>query len=267
MIVILSYFHTKIGPSIFYSFPKIQVNKEVQDRIFDLMNQPKKEEFLTQSFESLKLLNYYFQIYSEWARGKKEMLMLSIMTNQQIPIEIEENISNSGKKFSEKMQSNEEIFTGFHIKDLNDYDDTDQERIRKNDSLIKDWVQDLYWEILDNTRKISEEKKITLLLNDRYIFESLEKMSREVKKISRAIDLSEDSLKKNINIRDAVSNLNEIIDDLYEGYIEKMTNVDIEDENSLFSIEEGVDTDAQKSKKELLRVLEGEVNRKEINEE
>ena len=266
-IVILSYFHARIGPSIFYSFPKTQVDEEVADRIYELMNQPKKEEFLTQSFESLKLLNYYFQIHSDWARGNEEMLMLSIMTTQQVSPEIEETISNLGKKFSEKMQSNEDIFTGFHIKELNNYNESDKERIRKNDTLIKGGVQDLYWEILEDTRKISEEEKITLLLDDRYIFESLEKMSREVKKISKEISLSEDSRKMNSNIRDSVSNLNKIIDDLYEGYIEKMTELDIEDENGLFSTEEELDIDAQKSKKELIRVLEGEVNGKKVREE
>jgi len=30
---------------------------------------------------------------------------------------------------------------------LNNYDEIDKERIRKNEALIKKWVQDLYWEI------------------------------------------------------------------------------------------------------------------------
>jgi len=258
MIVILSYFHTRIGPSIFYSFPKTQVDEEIAERIYEVMNQPKKEEFLTQSYESLKLLNYYFQIHSDWARGKEEMLMLSIMTTQQISPEIEETISNLSKKFSEKMQSNKDIFTGFHIKELNNYDESDKEHIRKNDFLIKEWVQDLYWIILEDTRKVSEEEKLTLISDDRYIFEALEKMSREVKIISKEISESEDSLKANSNIRTAISNLNEMINDLNDGYIEKMTNLDIENENGVFSTEEEVDIDIQKSKEELIRILEGE---------
>jgi len=239
------------------------LDKEISVRIFDIMDQPNKEEFLTQTFENFKLLNYYFQISSDWARGSKEMAMLSILTSQQISTEIEENLSNLCKKFSEKMQSNEGIYTGFHIKELNSYDEIDQERIRKNNLLIKDWVQELYWEILEITRKISEEEKITVLLDDRYIFESLEKMSREVKKISKEIDLSEDSVKKNLNIRNAISNLNNIIDDLYEGYIEKMTEINFELEQGVFSPEEELDTDTQKIKKELLQTLIGEFNEKE----
>ena len=41
-----------------------------------------------------------------------------------------------------------------------------------------------------------------------------------------------------------------------------MTGVDIEEENGLFSDDEEIDSDTQKSKKELILLLEGEVNRK-----
>lgn len=225
------------------------------------MDQPSKEEFLTQTFENLKLLNYYFQIYSDWARGRKEMVMVSILIYQQISPEIEENISDLCKDFSEKMQTTEEIFTGLHRKDLNNYNGDDKERIRKNEFLIKSWLRELYWEILEVMRKISEEEKITLLLDDRYIFESLEAMSRELKKITEEINLNEESLKKNTTIRRSISNLSQIINDLNEGYIEKMTNIDIESE---FTGEEELDIDIQKSKKEFLRVLEGEFK---INDE
>ena len=261
MIVILSYFHTKIGPLIFYSFPQTQLDKEILERIYDVMDQPNKEEFSTHSFENIKLLNYFFEVDSDWARGKKEMVMVSIVINYQISSEIEEIISLLCKKFSEKMQSKEDIFTGFHIKNLDNHDDIDQERIIKNDSIIKDWVQDLYWKLLEDTRKKSEERKITLLLNDRYIFESLEGMSKELKTISREISLSKNLVKENSEINKSISNLNKIIDDLYQGYIEKMTVIDIEDENDWYYTEEELGADIQKRKKELIRVLEGEVTR------
>ena len=118
---------------------------------------------------------------------------------------------------------------------------------------------------MEESRKKSEEEKITVLLNDRYIFESLEKMSGELKNISKEIEIgsSNKSLNSNINIKNSILNLNKIIDDLYGGYIEKMTVLDIENENGLFSAEEDMDADIQKSKKELIQLLEGEVNRKE----
>ena len=160
------------------------------------------------------------------------------------------------------MQSNEDIFTGFHLKELNKYNEDDKERIRTSEGLIKEWVKDLYWEILEETRKKSEEEKITVLLNDRYIFESLEKMSGELKNISREIN-SSDSLKTNLNVRNSISRLNKVIDDLYSGYIEKMSEIDIENENGLFPTEEDEDSDIKKSKKEkLLQLLEDEISGK-----
>jgi hypothetical protein len=229
------------------------------------MNQPKREEFLMQSVENLRLLNYYFQVNSDWARGKEEMLMLSIMINKKISPEIEGTISALCKNFSEKMQSNEDIFTGFHIKELDNFDEIDKLRIKKNNSIIRDWVQDLYWEILEDTRKVSEEEILTSVLDERYIFESLEEMSKEVKKISKEINLSKNSLKRNSNIKDSILKLNKIIDDLYEGYIERMTVLDIESENGFLSPNE--DLDIEKRKKELLSVLEGEVSGTEIGED
>lgn len=43
-----------------------------------------------------------------------------------------------------------------YIKDLNSFDDNDKEIIVKNEALIKKWVQDLYWEIAEETRDESD---------------------------------------------------------------------------------------------------------------
>ncbi|UCC19948.1 MAG: hypothetical protein JSV62_01325, partial [Promethearchaeota archaeon] len=140
-------------------------------------------------------------------------------------------------------------------------DHHDKDLIKKNDYLIRSWVRDLYWDILDVIRRISEEEIITSLLDDRYIFESLEEMSRALKEITEEISLNEDSLKNNPKIRKSISKLNKIIDDLNEGFIEKMTNVNIESD---FSGEEEFDIEIQTNKKAFLRALEEEFG---INEE
>ncbi|MFX0083561.1 MAG: hypothetical protein ACFE94_17575 [Candidatus Hodarchaeota archaeon] len=263
MIVILSYFHTRIGTSVFYSFPETPLDKEITVRLYDIMTQQNEEEFFIHSFKNLKILNFYYQIPSEWARGKKEMVMISIIINQQISLEIEESISLLCKNFSEKMQFNEEIYTGFYTYELNKHDEIDKKRIIENENLIKQSVQDLYWEIVEETRKKSEEQKITLLLNDRYIFESLEKMSRELKIISREINSYENPPKANSNIKNSISNLNKIIDDLYEGFIEKMSSLDLENQEDLFPPDEEMDVEIKKSKEELLQVLQGEIDGEE----
>lgn len=175
--VTLSYFHRKIGPLIFYSYPKDTLEKELEVKIANIMDQQYNEGFFTHSFENLKSLNYYFEIHSDWARGNKEMLMFSIILDQQIAPSIEEIIANLCTEFSESLQSNEEIFTGFYINEK-DYHEEDVEKITKNNSLIKAWVKNFYWRIMEETREKTEEQKIAILINNQHIFKTLEKLSK-----------------------------------------------------------------------------------------
>ncbi len=224
------------------------------------MTQQKGEEFFMHSFEELKFFNYYFQIPSDWARGFREMLMVSIIIYHQITPEIEESIAYLCRKFAEMMLSNEDVYTGFYINELNNYDDIDKEKIKRNERLIKDEIRELYWETIEEMRKKSEEQKLTQLENDRYIFESLEQMSSELKIISKEIESSENSLKTNPNVKGSISNLNKIINDLYGGFIEKMTILDFEEENDLLATNDELEIDNQERRKELLKLLEGEVS-------
>ena len=176
--VALSYFHRKIGPLVFYSYPEDMLDKDLSLKIANIMDQQFSEGFFTHSFENLKSMNYYFEIHSDWARGNKEMLMVSIILDQQITLEVEEKISILCNEFSEQLQSNEEIFTAFYINDINNFDEDDQENIVKNESLIKLWVNNLYWNIIEYTREKTEEEKIGFLLKDKHIFKTLEKLSK-----------------------------------------------------------------------------------------
>ena len=176
-IVTLSYFHRKIGPLVFYSYPKNILDAALSVKIANIMDQQFNEGFFTHSFENLKSMNYYFEIHSDWARGNKEMLMVSIIIDQQILPEIEERISVLSSEFAGRLQANEEIFTAFYINDKNNFDENDQENIIKNDSLIKAWVNNLYWVIIEDTREKTEEEKIAILFIDRHIFQTLERLS------------------------------------------------------------------------------------------
>ncbi len=177
-IVALSYFHRKIGPLVFYSYPEDILERDLSIKIANIMDQQFSEGFFTHSFENLKSLNYYFEIHSDWARGNTEMLMVSIILDQQIPVEIEEKIAILCTEFSEQLQSNEEIYTAFYINDVNNFDEEDQESIIKNESLIKAWLTNLYWAILEDTREKTEEEEIAILLNDKHIFKTIEKLSK-----------------------------------------------------------------------------------------
>jgi hypothetical protein len=185
------------------------------------------------------------------------------MFNQQISPEIEEWISILSKEFSDKMQSNEEIYKGFYKSELKNYEEKDQDKILEIHELIEQWIKDLYWDTVEDTRRKSEEEKLTLLLNDRYIFESLERMAGNLKIISELIQNTDTPLKTNTEINSSLANLDNTIDELYEGFIAKMSMLDLESDNDLFLAEEELDIDDEEKKKELLRVLEGEVSNTE----
>lgn len=176
-IVAISYFHRKIGPLVFYSLPKNSLDKDLSAKISNIMDQQFNEGFFTHSFENLKSMNYYFEIHSDWARGNNEMLMVSTVLDQQISPEIEEKISDLCIEFSEQLKSNEEIYTAFYINDLN-YHENEKEIIVKNEALIKAWLNNLYWTIIEDTREKTEEEKIAILLNDKHIFDTLEMLSK-----------------------------------------------------------------------------------------
>ncbi|MFX1447294.1 MAG: hypothetical protein ACFFCG_04085, partial [Promethearchaeota archaeon] len=109
-IVALSYFHRKIGPLVFYSYPENMLDEQLSARIANIMDQTVSEGFFTHSFEKNSSNNYYFEIHSDWARGNKEMLMVSIIFDQQINPEIEQSVNLLCTEFLEKLLSNEEIY-------------------------------------------------------------------------------------------------------------------------------------------------------------
>ncbi|MFX0031025.1 MAG: zinc ribbon domain-containing protein [Candidatus Hermodarchaeota archaeon] len=176
-IVALSYFHRKIGPLVFYSYPKDMLERGLSLKIANIMDQQFSEGFFTHIIENLKSLNYYFEIHSDWARGNKEMLMVSTILNQRVSTEAEDKISALCTKFSKQLLSNEEIYTAFYINDINNFDEEDQENIRKNEALIKTLVENLYWVIIEDIREKTEEEELAILLNDKHIFMTLEKLS------------------------------------------------------------------------------------------
>ncbi|TFG02849.1 MAG: hypothetical protein EU542_03905 [Promethearchaeota archaeon] len=177
-ILTLSYFHRKIGPLVVYSYPENLIEEDLSVRIANIMDQQFSEGFFTHSFEKLNSMNYYFEIHSDWARGNKEMLMVSLIISHQITSEMERSVLNLFKEFSERLQSNEEIFMAFYINDLNNFNEKDRSNIEKNDTLIKLWVKELYWAAIESTRERTEEENIALLMNKKHIFLTLKKLSR-----------------------------------------------------------------------------------------
>lgn len=177
-IVALSYFHRKIGPIVFYAFPKQELDDQLAARIANIMDQTVSEGFFTLTFEDKLSMNFYFEIHSDWARGNNEMVMVSLVFDHQISTEMEQNLMNLCADFCSKLQSNEEIYTAFYISDINNMEEEEKNLIVKNNELVKIWVKELYWATLEETREKSEEEKIATLLNKRHIFLTLRKLSK-----------------------------------------------------------------------------------------
>jgi len=177
-IVALSYFHRKIGPIVFYAFPKQELDDQLSARIANIMDQTVSEGFFTLSFEDKLSMNFYFEIHSDWARGNNEMVMVSLIFDHQISAEMEQNLMNLCAEFCSKLQSNEEIYTAFYISDINNMDEDDKSLIIKNNEVVKGLVKELYWATIEETREKSEEEKIATLLNKRHVFLTLRKLSK-----------------------------------------------------------------------------------------
>lgn len=73
-----------------------------------------KKGFFIHSFENYKTANFYFEVPSEWARGKREMAMISVVFNHD---EIDEQIFRIPlSEFVIELLSNKDIYKGFYMK-------------------------------------------------------------------------------------------------------------------------------------------------------
>mgnify|MGYP006277517897 CR=1 FL=1 len=178
MISCLSYFHRKIGPLVFYSYPENMLDDKLSTRIANIMDQQFTEGFFTHSFKEIITMNYYFEIQSDWARGNYDMLMISFIFNQQVNPEIEEKIRDLCVDFAEKLKSDVDMYTAFHISDLNKFEGEEQDLIIKKNNQVKTWIKDLYWEASEVTREKSEEERLASVLNDSHTFLALKKLRK-----------------------------------------------------------------------------------------
>lgn len=76
--VCLSFFHTHKGPQVLHAIPPgLPTDKETElCRTLDFLE---TEGFFAQQFTDYKTANLYFEIPSEWARGKSEMVLITLI--------------------------------------------------------------------------------------------------------------------------------------------------------------------------------------------
>ena len=179
-IIVLSHFHRTIGPSVFYSYPKNMLSDKFSSEITNIMEQPHIEDFFIHTITNFSSLNFNFNIQSKLARGRREMLMVSVIFEQQTTTENEQEVSSLLQEFSKSLQSQGEIFMAFSRDDIHKFSGEDRETIIKNYSLVQLWVKELYWAVLDATRERTEEEVIALLMNKEYIYTTIQELSEGV---------------------------------------------------------------------------------------
>ena len=177
-IVALSYFHRKIGPTVFYTYPKNSLNREISSMLATIMDQPPNESFFINAFEHFTCLNYYFEIQSNFARGNYEMLMVSGIFEHQLSHETEQKVASLLKEYSKNLQSDREVYTAFHKDNISQFEDNMKELVLNNFSLVKLWVKELYWAVFERTRKKTEDEKISELLSKNHIYCTLQELAK-----------------------------------------------------------------------------------------
>jgi len=153
----LSFFAPRIGPTLIYSYPEAILDEDLSYMIGAIMEAVYIERIFTYSFKDISLLNYYFEINSSWTCGGQESLMLTFVF-QRNSLDSEQKIIDLFKKFQNRLDSEENTFTGFYINDIESREEIDKKIIVKNNSLIKLYIKELYLSILEYI-EIKNKKK------------------------------------------------------------------------------------------------------------
>ena len=152
--VTLTFFKRRSGPHVFYSFPENVLNNLEKESISETMIQASNEGFSINHSSIISSANYYFELHSDWARGNKEMLMISVSLDRKINQAIEEIIQSLCTDFESQLRATQDSFKALYINDLDSFSEEEHVDIRRFNEDLKDNLRELY-------------KKIDIVLNQR----------------------------------------------------------------------------------------------------
>jgi len=147
--IILSFFTRRDDPLIFYSFPEGALNISEKLNIIKNIDQTFKKEFYIQESSFIpSSIHFYFEIPSEWARGKKEQLLLSIILNKPITPILEETLRPICKDFAIQLKNDENTFKGLYINHMDRVSEKDQQEIKIYSNGLRERIKKLYIQII-----------------------------------------------------------------------------------------------------------------------
>ncbi|NVM52163.1 MAG: tetratricopeptide repeat protein [Candidatus Helarchaeota archaeon] len=183
----LNFFNTIRGPQILCHFPD-SLGVEKAQQIANLLNISeliKQKFFVYETSPHFKTVNYYFEISSEWARGKKEMLLLSLILINE-PIEQIHVFEELLKRISASVAGVKDAYKGFYLYDVGkeDYDEIEEINeiiCKKIESFLDDTKETLkiaQETLLDRVMETPEERKIGSYIVDSNFFDFLFQIER-----------------------------------------------------------------------------------------
>jgi hypothetical protein len=98
-------------------------------------------------------LNYYFEIPSEWARGNKEMLMISVILEKPISKLLGHNIQEICTDFATKLKNIEGLFKALYVKEIEKFSEKEHSNIKKINESLRRKIEDFYQEISISTKQ------------------------------------------------------------------------------------------------------------------
>jgi len=162
--VALSYFHPKEGPIVVFFYPRETMTDDLLRRVSEIMDNAFGEGFYTHSFGNFFLVDYYFQIPSDWARGGKEMVMMTTIFDEKIPPDLDYAIHPLSVDFSLILKKTEEVFKGFYLQDEKYYPPEERAIIRKMDAFLLEKTEEFFHQTNEKIAEKVFEKQLGSLV-------------------------------------------------------------------------------------------------------
>jgi hypothetical protein len=166
--LLLSYFDRILGPLIFLTNPQNLINElreDYKEQIKSLIDS-ENDGFFTHTFSpELKTANWIIKLDSKWARGRYELVMISIIISEEEP-----DFASYEKileKFVDKVYKITDVFKAFYI---NNEPPQEKDEIQTKYALLKEELNNLYKILI--IKKIETEGQLisfSKLKNNRYI--------------------------------------------------------------------------------------------------
>jgi hypothetical protein len=186
LIVALSYFDRKIGPTVYMEYPE-RVGEEEKMTLNQIFDQTTSEGWFWHSLNTKDYatsLNYYFEIKSDWARGLKEMLMCSIIFKEKMGPDKEHDVLSWLTDLIQKMHARHDLFKAFYPApktipgpETPVTSESDSE-LNQSYVVVMKWLKELYYSTREEIRQKNDEEIIANLMVNPAVFNTIRKLSQ-----------------------------------------------------------------------------------------